>query len=108
MKEYNKLVRDRILEILTEKGVKFNSRIMGDEEYKKELLQKVVEEAQEVLVAIDDPMELIKELADLNEVIEAVVIAYELDETEIQKVKQERRDSRGGFEKKIFLESTEE
>ena len=46
-----------------------------------------------------------KEIGDLQEIIEAVIIAFNLDEKEILKIKNQRKKERGGFDKKIFLES---
>ncbi len=40
--------------------------------------------------------------------MDALIKAFELNPTEIEKVKTARREARGGFEKKIFLEYTEE
>lgn len=108
MKLHNKLVRDRILEIIEKDGVNYQSRILHEEEFRHELLKKVVEEAREVLDSNGDQDELVKELVDLWEVIETIVKTFDLDQNQIQKVKQQRRDSRGGFDQKIFLESTDE
>ncbi len=105
---HNKLVRDKILEIISKDSVEFKSHILSDEEYKKELLAKIVEEANEVLDTNGDKNELVKEISDVMEVLDAIIVAFDLDIAEIVKVKQQRKGSRGGFEKKIYLESTEE
>jgi predicted house-cleaning noncanonical NTP pyrophosphatase (MazG superfamily) len=108
MKQHNKLVRDRILEIIKKDGVEYKSRILEDAEFKQELLKKMVEEAQEVLAAGNDTKELVKEIADVWEVMEHIIKTFELDHAEIQNTKQARHESRGGFDKKIYLESTDE
>lgn len=108
MKTHNKLVRDRILEIIEKDGVNYQSRILREEEFRHELLKKVVEEAQEVLDSNGNQDELVKELADLWEVIESIVKTFKLDHEQIQEVKQHRHDLRGGFDKRIFLKSTDE
>jgi predicted house-cleaning noncanonical NTP pyrophosphatase (MazG superfamily) len=108
MKQHNKLVRDKILEIIKAEGVNYKSRILDDEEFKKELLKKLVEEANEVFHTNGDRKELLKELGDVWEVIESIIKTFEIEQSEIQKVKQERKDSRGGFDQKIYLEYTEE
>ena len=108
MKQHNKLVRDRILEIIEKDGVEYKSRILEGEEFKQELLNKIVEEAQEVLAAVNDTKELTKEIADVLEVIGYIIKTFELDNNEIQNMKQSRHDARGGFDKKIYLESTNE
>lgn len=106
-KIYNKLIRDRIPEIIEKDGATFKTRILNDEDYKTELLKKLIEEAQEVVGAKDDNKELVKELGDTLEVIDHLVKSFGLDKIEIEKVKAERKASRGGFDKKLLLEYTE-
>ena len=107
MKTYNKLIRDRIPEIMESQGIKFKASILNDDNYRTELLNKLVEEAKEVLAANTDRSELIKELGDVLEVIDYLIIAFGLDSEEIRTVKAERKESRGGFAEKLFLEYTE-
>lgn len=98
---HNKLVRDRIPEIIAAEGRDYATEIMEDAEYRQSLLTKLVEEAREAAEA--EPDELVKELADLYEVIDAVLVAFDLDKDAILAVQQKRRDERGGFEKRIKL-----
>ena len=107
-KIHNKLIRDKIPEIIERTGEKYKVRTLDNEEYKKELLKKIVEEAKEVLGADGDKKELTKEIGDVLEVIDHLVGAFDLNKDEIEKIKQERKGSRGGFDKKLFLEYTEE
>ncbi|NCU44150.1 hypothetical protein EOM71_00535 [Candidatus Falkowbacteria bacterium] len=107
MKIYNKLIRDRIPEIMESKDIKFKTGVLNDDDYKNELLNKLIEETQEVIAAKTDRLELIKELGDVLEVIDYLIIAFNLDSEEVKKVKAERKESRGGFDKKLFLEYTE-
>ena len=100
-KIYNKLVRDRIPEIIAAEGRDYATEIMEDAEYRQSLLAKLVEEAREVTEA--EPDELIKELADLYEVIDALLVAFNLDKDAILNIQQKRRDERGGFEGQIKL-----
>jgi predicted house-cleaning noncanonical NTP pyrophosphatase (MazG superfamily) len=104
-KIYNKLVRDRIPEIIAAEGREYAVEIMEDAEYRQALLAKLVEEAQEVAEA--EPDEIVRELADLYEVIEALLLAFDLNRDAIRVVEQKRRDERGGFEKRIKLLWTE-
>ena len=106
-KTHNKLVRDKIPEIIEKTGKKYEVRTLDNEEYKKELLKKIVEEAKEVLDTNGNKKEIVKELGDVLEVIDHLITVFDLDKTEIEKVKQERKESRGGFDKKLFLEYTE-
>ena len=105
-KTYNKLVRDRIPEIIAADGRQCSTEIMSDDEYRRALLAKLVEEAQEVAAAAEDD-ELVKEIADLYEVIDALLIAFDLDREAVLAMQQKRHDERGGFEKRIKLLWTE-
>lgn len=108
MTQYNKLIRDRIVEIIESDGLEYKTRVLEDAEFKQELLKKIVEESNEVLEAGNNREELVKEIGDVLEVIDAIVDAFELDRNTIENVKQERKEKRGGFENRIFLEEMEE
>lgn len=97
---YDKLVRDRIPEIIAEHGRACETRVLDAEEYRKALLAKLVEEAEE---AAADDGELAKELGDVLEVVDAVVAAYGLDRGALEALRAKRRASRGGFEDRIML-----
>ncbi len=96
MEKYNKLVRDKIPEILDEKGISYEKRIASKEEYKIELVKKLNEEIQEFSEAGD-----IEELADIIEVIEALKKLPEY--SEVEAIREKKRKERGGFEEKIIL-----
>ncbi len=96
MKSYNKLVRDKIPEILQRKGVSYEKRIASPEEYKEELVKKLVEEVGEFTEA-GDP----EELADVLEVIEALRKLPEYDK--VEDLRLQKREERGGFDEKIIL-----
>jgi len=107
MKTYNKLVRDRIPEIIAKDGSISKTRALDDQEYRQELLKKLQEEALEVIEAKDDKKELTKEIGDVLEVIDYIIKAFEINKDEVMKIKAERRESRGGFDDRIFLEYTD-
>lgn len=96
MESYNKLVRDRIPEILDKKGISYEKRVASPEEYRVELIKKLGEEIQEFSEA-GDP----EELADIIEVIEALKQLPEYSGVEI--IRQKKREERGGFDEKIIL-----
>jgi predicted house-cleaning noncanonical NTP pyrophosphatase (MazG superfamily) len=106
-KEYNKLVRDRIPEIIRGGGSTCHVVTLSEHEYRHALLTKLVEEAAEAREAVDAADHLLTELADLYEVIDALVAAYGLDPQEVTRVRAERRAERGGFEQRICLVWTE-
>ncbi|MGA8574339.1 MAG: nucleoside triphosphate pyrophosphohydrolase [Candidatus Cybelea sp.] len=70
------------------------------------LRAKVLEEAKELVDAADDA--LLSELADLSEVIEAILCAYNLTRDELEAARLKKRDARGGFMRRLFLESVSE
>ena len=101
--KYNKLVRDKIPQNIESKGKKCNYYILEDDEYKKELDKKLLEEANEFI--LDHSIE---EMADLIEVVEAIQKSYNLQKEEIEKVRLEKKIKKGGFEKKLYLVEVEE
>lgn len=106
-KIFNKLVRDKIPEIIKEKGVNPKTKILNDDEYLIELKKKLQEETDEFFGAKTDD-EFMIELADVLEVIEYLSLAKNVKWEELINKKEKKKKERGGFEKKIFLEYTEE
>ena len=72
-KIYNKLVRDNVPEIIEADGGAPKIRALTGEEFIVELLNKLKEEAEEVVKAKADRQELIKEIGDVYEVIDAII-----------------------------------
>ncbi len=103
MKIYNKLVRDKIPQICKENGQIANIRELNDEEYLKELNTKLKEEVFEYLES-----EEIEELADLEEVLLAIVEAKKIAYDDFEKIRLDKTQKRGAFKDKIFLISVEE
>jgi predicted house-cleaning noncanonical NTP pyrophosphatase (MazG superfamily) len=100
-KTYDKLVRDRIPEIIGADGGRCETTIMDDEEYRAALLTKLMEEAKEAASAGTD--ELVTELADLLEVIESTIAAHGLSRRDVEEERQRRRRERGSFEQRLRL-----
>jgi len=96
MTSYNKLVRDKIPEILDKKGISYEQRIASEDEYKSELIRKIQEEVQEFAEE-----ESIEELADILEVLEALkgIPGYE----DVENIRIKKREERGGFNERIIL-----
>lgn len=102
---YNKLVRDKIPEIIQAAGEKPITRILDDKEYLHELIKKIAEEQQELANAKTTNQQL-EELADLYELV--LAIAKELGSVEeLELIRVQKAAKRGAFYKKIFLERTE-
>jgi predicted house-cleaning noncanonical NTP pyrophosphatase (MazG superfamily) len=100
-KEYNKLVRDHIPEIIRQDGRRCSVEVMLEEEYVRALKDKLIEEAKEAAAA--KPEELVKELADLYEVIDSLMEAHRIDREAVLTEKQRRYQSRGGFSQRLRL-----
>ena len=101
--KYNKLVRDRIPEIIEADGKTCVCEVLSDEDYLRLLDQKLNEELAEY-----QESKSLEELADLFEVIRAVVKARGWTMEKLEQVRADKADRRGGFEKKILLKEVEE
>lgn len=97
-KTYNKLVRDRIPEIIESSGKTCLTATLSDEAYLHMLDQKLVEELSEY-----QESKSMEELADLIEVIAAVAKARGCSWEELLRIRNQKRGKRGGFEKRILL-----
>ena len=97
-KQYHKLVRDKIPAIIESTGKTCRTEILNDEDYLALLDEKLGEELAEYRES-----KSLEELADLLEVMEAVVTARGYTWEELMAVKAEKKAARGGFEDKILL-----
>lgn len=99
--EYDKLVRDKIPEIIRQKGGKPITHRADEKEYWQKLREKLIEEVHEFLES-----ESIDELVDILEVIDAIGRVRSFDQKELAELKEKRRQERGGFREKIILEES--
>ena len=100
---YQKLVRDKIPEIIKNNGEEPITRILTDEEYKHELEKKLYEEYNEVLNSKGS--DRIEELADMLEVISSLAILEGESLDKVIEVAKTKSKKRGSFKQKIFLEN---
>lgn len=100
---YNKLVRDRIPEIIASDGKTCVCETLSDEDYLRLLDAKLTEELSEY-----QESRSLEELADLLEVLRAVAKARGWTWEELEQVRQDKAAERGGFEKKILLKEVRE
>ena len=101
-KIYNKLVRDKIPEIILANNEKPITRILNDAEYKKELERKLNEEYHEVLEA--NGQERLEELADMVEIIKYLALLENSSLDKVIDIAKDKSFKRGGFDEKIYLE----
>lgn len=99
---YDKLVRDKIPGIIQSSGKTPHARILSDASYLAALDEKLNEECAEYQA--DKSLD---ELADMLEVIRAIAEARGYDMEELENTRLEKKETRGGFEGKIFLEYVE-
>jgi|SRR5690625_3923565 len=107
MPVYNKLVRDKIPEIIRQDNKKCTTEILDEKRYPIELKKKLREELDEYLLAKDDS-EAIEELADMLEIIHSLAKTHQADIKQVEKVRLEKAKERGGFEQRIFLIEVED
>ena len=74
---------------------------MTEQEYTDALRAKLVEEAREAAAALGN--DLIAELADLYEVIDALLVNQHIASATVRAEQRRRRAERGGFERRISL-----
>ncbi len=96
---YNKLVRDRIPEIIQADGKRLKSRVLDDAQHLEALLKKLEEEVAELAEARN-----IEELADVHEVLLALAETLKITPQELEEFRHDKALKRGAFNKKIFLE----
>lgn len=106
-KIYNKLIRDKIPEVIKSKGAIPQVSVLADEEYKRFLKMKMTEEAKELLEA-QNRDEILNELSDIQELIQAIAKNNDITLDEIEKQREKKLQEKGGFEKKLFLEYVDE
>ena len=103
MKKYDKLVRDKIPEIIEGTHTKCNYHVAeNDEEYLKRLYDKLAEEIDEF-----KKTPCLEEYIDIVEVLEALAKLHKIDLMPMRQRKRMKRQKRGGFDLRIILDSTE-
>ena len=102
MKQYDKLVRDRIPEIIEKDGRTCKTIVLSDEECLEYLNKKLLEETNEYLES-----KQIEELADLEEVLRAILILRGVSYEDFEKIRNDKVEIRGAFDKKLLLKETD-
>lgn len=100
-KKYNKLIRDKIPEIIESNGKTCIVEIASDEEYVQKLIEKLQEEVQEF---VENPC--LEELADIQEVVHSLEHATSWGSLILAQL--DKRCDRGSFKKKLILKEVSE
>lgn len=98
MIEYNKAVRDRIPEIIRESGKKCKVTGLSDAKFKVALEEKLQEELDEYMESKN-----LEELSDIVEIIHRLAELYGISYEQLEKIRLEKKQKRGGFKKNILL-----
>ena len=98
MMRFDKLVRDRIPEIIEADGKRCETSVLNDEEFDQRLAQKLEEELAEYQKTGD-----IAELADLVEVIQTLAERQGVAWTEFEAIRDNKRIERGAFTRRLLL-----
>lgn len=106
-KVYNKLVRDRIPEILAARGKQSATEVLDETAYHAALRAKLVEEAQEA-ARTGDREALLQELADVMEVVEALCEAHRIHPEALRVAQEIAMGDRGRFTERLLLRWVEE
>lgn len=101
--KYNKLVRDKIPEIIEKSGKTAVTRELNDDEYKIYLEKKLDEEVAEF-----HESKSIEELADIMQVIYTLCRAHGYSPADLHYTRIEKASERGGFDKRILLQEVRE
>ncbi len=102
MKQYDKLVRDRIPEIIEKDGRTCKTIVLSDEECLEYLNKKLLEETNEYLES-----KQVEELADLEEVLRAILKLRGVNYEDFEKIRNDKVEKRGAFDKKLLLKETD-
>ena len=101
--KFNKLVRDKIPEIIKRNGDAPITHIANDEEFSAKIKEKLQEEVDEFLKEPDA-----EELADVLEVIYALSDYLGVSKEDLESIRKEKADKRGRFKERIILDETNE
>lgn len=101
--KYDKLVRDKIPQVLDAKGIKSITRKVEGDEYFVRLVDKLKEEVEEFAKDVNE-----EEIADIIEVLNAIILAKSFSKEKIEVIRKKKLGERGGFSEKIILDQTEE
>lgn len=98
LKKYNKLVRDKIPQIIENAGQKASWHILSEDEYILQLEKKLNEEVAEY-----QQDKNLEEMADVLEVLQAICRARGYTIEELEEKRKKKFEKRGGFQNRIFL-----
>lgn len=103
----NKLIRDKLPMFYESIGQKANLRILARDEHTQALLDKIVEEVNEIPETNLTKKKLIEEIADIQQAIDDLKKLHGVSPQEVTKVQKAKDEYKGGFGKGIYIETLE-
>lgn len=104
--KYNKLVRDKMVERSEATGSIVHWQKLNDTDFEQALRIKCMEEAEEIFSA-GTKQDLLEELADMLEIMNAFCDIYEVTLQDVVAIQKEKYQERGGFKDHIFISTAE-
>jgi len=99
---YNKLIRDKIPEIIKKDGWNPIIKTLSKKQYLTALKKKILEEAEELIIA-KKRKDVIDEIVDIQELLDHLVSEIKLTKLEIENQQKKKNEKRGRFKKRLFL-----
>jgi predicted house-cleaning noncanonical NTP pyrophosphatase (MazG superfamily) len=107
MAYYNKLVRDKIPELLEQAGKKGTFRILGDKEFEGELKKKLIDGVKEFRDARRE-IDALEELSGIYEMLIELAKVHQLTMREMEQVRKDKIKKHGGYTERLFLVKVED
>lgn len=103
--KFDKLVRDKIVDHQLASGAKPKFRQLNLDEHKRELVNKIIEEAKEITQA--NPDEVAAEIADVQQAIDDLKELYDLKDEDITQAQDAKNKKNGPFKKGLYVDHVE-
>jgi len=104
---FRKLVRDKVLQrCLDDPQIKTYHHVLSDEDYKVELVRKLHEEVDEIDTASSRD-DLLCEIADVQEVLDALALLYEFTKDDIRTAQNKKNQKNGAFKDRAYIDKVE-
>lgn len=107
MPVFYKLVRDLIPQVIASDGKKCVTRVLEPSEHLGAIKTKMQEEALEFKEATS-PTEAVEELSDILELVHAALYIYGVSYEQLEQVRIQKKEKRGGFSEGIYLIEVED
>lgn len=107
MPVYNKLVRNLIPQVIEEDGKRCVTKVLEPSEHLGEIKKKMQEEALEFQEA-NSTTDAVGELADILELVHAAIHIYGVSYEQLEQVRVQKKEKRGGFSEGIYLIEVED